>query len=49
MEVTDGIFLNLYVYVNGLSHTVSYLQQVEMVGSYIITHHLTAFVSHLKL
>ena len=49
MEVTDGIFLNPYIHVNGLSHTVPYLQQVETVGSYIITHHLMASVSCPKL
>ncbi|KAL6324418.1 hypothetical protein AAG906_013022 [Vitis piasezkii] len=30
MEVADGFFPNPYVHVNGLSHTASYLQQVEM-------------------
>ena len=49
MEVTNGIFLNPYVHGNRLSHTVPYLQQVETMGSCIMTHHLMAPTNRPKL
>ena len=42
MGMTDGTFSHPHVYINGLSHTVPYPQQVETTSTYIMTHHLTA-------
>ena len=46
--MTDGIFSNPYIHVSGLSHTTLYFQQVEITGSCIMTHLLTALESHLN-
>ena len=46
--VTDGTFFHPYVYINGLAHLVSYLQQVETMTSYIMTRRLTELLTTLN-
>ena len=44
----DENFSHPHVYISGLSHTIPYPQQVEMMGNYIMTHHLTTLLAALN-